>query len=57
VRPGDRLICGSYVESKRESKTKPDMGIITSVTRLFNQNGEVVLSYKSSGMIMKNPKA
>lgn len=57
VRPGDRLVCGSYIESKRESKSRPDMGIITSVTRLFNQNGEVVLSYKSSGMIMKRPKA
>lgn len=56
VRPGDRLHCESFVESKRESKSKPDMGIITTVTRLVNQNDEVVLSYKSSGLILKKPK-
>jgi len=56
VRPGDSLHCVSFIESKRESKSKPDMGIITSVTRLVNQEGEVVLSYKSSGLILKKPK-
>jgi len=55
VRPGDRLHCASFVESKRDSKSKPNMGIITSVTKLINQNNEVVLSYKSSGLILKRP--
>lgn len=56
VRPGDRLrLCG-YIESKRESKSRPEMGIITAMNQLINQNDEVVLSYKTSSLILKRPK-
>jgi len=57
VRPGDRLrLCG-YIESKRESVSKPDMGIITAVNELLNQNNQIVLSYKTSSLILKKPSA
>lgn len=55
VRPGDCLHAVGYIESKRESKSKPNMGIIVSVNKLVNQNGETVLSYKSSSLILKKP--
>lgn len=57
LRPGDTVHAVSYVESKRESKSKPNMGILTSVAKLLNQNNEVILSYKSNGLILKKPAA
>lgn len=56
LRPGDTVRSISYVESKRESNSKPDMGILVSVSQLINQNNEVILSYKSSGLVLKKPK-
>ena len=56
VRPGDTLTAVCYISAKRESKSKPDMGIITSTNELKNQNDEVVLSYKTSSLIMKRPQ-
>ena len=56
VRPGDRLHVRSYVEMKRESKSRPELGLITIVNKMFNQDDVVVLSYKSSSMIQKRPK-
>jgi acyl dehydratase len=55
VRPGDQLHALSLVDSKRDSKSKPNMGIITSLTKLVNQKGEVVLSYKTSSLIFRRP--
>lgn len=57
LRPGDTVHAVSYVESKRESKSKPNMGILTSVAKLLNEKGEVILSYKSNGLILKKPAA
>ena len=57
VYPGDVLHVESYVESKRESQSKPDMGIITVLNQLFNQQGVLVLSYKSSSLILKTPQS
>ena len=55
LRPGDTVRAISYVESKRESSSKPDMGILVSVSTLLNQHDEVILTYKSSGLILKTP--
>ncbi|MCB1614764.1 MAG: hypothetical protein KDI30_02005 [Pseudomonadales bacterium] len=55
LRPGDIVHAVGYVESKRESSSKPNMGILVSVSKLLNQNGEVILSYKSSGLVLKKP--
>ena len=56
LRPGDTVHAVSYVESKRESSSKPTLGILTSVSKLLNQNGDVILSYKSNGLVMKRPE-
>jgi acyl dehydratase len=55
LRPDDTLHAVSYVESKRESRSKPDMGILVSVAKLLNEKNQVILSYKSSGLILKRP--
>ena len=57
VRPDDRLHAVSYIVSKCESDSKPDMAIITSRNQLINQHGETVLSYKTSSLIFRRPAA
>lgn len=57
LRPNDTVHAVSYVESKRESSSKPNLGVIVSVSKLMNANDEVILEYKSSGLIMKKPAA
>ena len=56
LRPGDTVHAISYVESKRESASKPNLGILVSVSKLINQHGDVILSYKSNGLVMKRPQ-
>jgi acyl dehydratase len=56
LRPGDNVYAVSYVEAKRESASKPNMGILTCVAKLLNQNDQVILSYKSNGLILKRPQ-
>lgn len=56
VKPGDTLTCTTQVVEKRESKSKPDMGITTSKITLCNQHYVAVLSFTTSTMIMKKPK-
>lgn len=56
VRPDDRLHTKIWLDSKRESASKPDMGIITSCIHVINHNDELVMSYKISSMIMKRPE-
>ena len=42
---GDTLYAESEITDKRESKSRPDTGIVTFETRGYNQNNELVLSY------------
>lgn len=55
LKAGDTVRAVAFVESKRESGSKPNMGILVSVSQLLNQNDEVILSYKSTGLVMKRP--
>lgn len=55
VRPDDTLTTHAYLESKRESKSKPDLGIITTRVKVFNQNDVLVMTYTNTSMIMKRP--
>lgn len=57
VKPEDALTCTIQAIEKRESKSKPTMGIITSKITLYNQHKAMVLSYTTSTMLMKNPSA
>ena len=52
---GDTLTATSTVEDKRESKTKPDRGIITFKHTMTNQRGEVVCSCMRGAMMMRKP--
>jgi len=48
VRPGDELWLDVTWESKRRSESKRDRGIVTTMYRLVNQEGAVVLSHKGT---------
>ncbi len=56
VRPGDRLsVAIEYVE-RRESRKKPDRGIVTRVIDVRNQKGETVCKYKDVFLALKRPR-
>ena len=55
LKPGDTVHAVCYVEAKRESASRPRLGILTSVSTLMNQRGDVILTYKSTGLVMKRP--
>ena len=55
VRPGDSLRYESTVIETRKSASRPDMGIIRGDVKLHNQNDEIVLTLKSTGMIKTRP--
>lgn len=50
---GDTLYCESEVLEKRESKSRPDQGIVTFKTVGRNQDGKVVSSYKRTVLVWK----
>jgi acyl dehydratase len=49
------LVVHAYVGAKRESKSKPDLGIITTHFEVYNQNAEPVMTYRSSSLVLKRP--
>ena len=51
VFPGDVLRCETEVIEKRQSQSRPEMGIFKSRIRTFNQNDELVLEMVSNGLI------
>ena len=52
---GDTLrMCAEVIE-KRESRSHPDRGIVTSQNKVINQNDEVVAEYKIVSLMMKHP--
>ena len=50
---GDTLTCESEVLIKRESKSRPDQGIVTFKTTGMNQDGTVVSHYKRTVLVWK----
>ena len=52
---GDTLTIETEVLELRESKSRPDAGIVTFAHRAFNQHGELVASCKRSGLQRKKP--
>jgi len=56
-RPGDRLIFEREVISKRDSKSRAGAGIVGYANRLINQREDLVVSYKTSALVEKRPKA
>lgn len=57
VRPGDRLRVRITVLSAVASRSKPDRGIVHSLTEVLNQKDQVVMTLKGMGMIRRRPNA
>ena len=57
VRPGDELDLELIVLEKRESKSKPDRGIVRNQVRLRNQRRKIVLQCISNVLIARRPDA
>jgi len=55
VRPGDTLSMRVTIEEARESRSKPDRGIIRPFTEMINQRGEVVLTMRPINLIRRRP--
>lgn len=54
---GDTIYSYSEVLSKRESKSRPNVGIVHVKTTGYNQRGEIVITYKRTMMIYKKAHA
>ncbi|MEY4953399.1 MAG: hypothetical protein RL299_1823 [Pseudomonadota bacterium] len=52
---GDTLNVATEVLELRESKSRPDAGIVTFLHQAYNQRGELVASCKRSGLQRKKP--
>ena len=50
---GDTLYAESKVIAKRETKSRPNAGIVSVRTRGLNQDGEICVSYRRSFMVYK----
>lgn len=57
VYAGDTIYSESSVVEKRESKSKPQWGIVKIRTRGINQDGKVVIDYTRSIMVWKRAHA
>jgi acyl dehydratase len=51
VYPGDTLRVESELTAKRRSQSRPEMGLIWGTTSVFNQHDEVVMTYKTMGLV------
>jgi acyl dehydratase len=56
VYPGDTLRCETEVIEKRQSQSRPEMGIFKSRMTVFNQDDVAVMSMVSNGLIATRPK-
>ena len=52
---GDTLTAETEVVSKRESRSRPEWGIVEFEHRARNQHGEVVLTCRRAGLIKRKP--
>jgi acyl dehydratase len=52
VRPGDTLRVRATVLDARRSRSKPDRGIVRSMTEIANQNGEIVMTMKATNFFL-----
>lgn len=57
VFPGDTLYSESEVVERRESRSRPEQGIVKVETRGYNQDGTLVIRYRRSVMVWKREHA
>lgn len=55
VYPGDTLSCETEVLGKRRSEKRPEMGIFRSRMTVRNQDGAVVMTFISTGLVSTRP--
>lgn len=55
VRPGDTLSVRMTVLEALPSRSKPDRGLIRSLTEMRNQHGEVVLTVRGLSLLGRRP--
>ena len=55
VRPGDRLRVRVNVLEATRSRSKPDRGIVRSLTEVLNQHGEVVMTMRGMALYRARP--
>ena len=53
---GDTLRTETEVVAKRESKSRPDNGVVDFIHRAFNQRGELVAQCRRQALMKKKPK-
>jgi itaconyl-CoA hydratase len=54
---GDTIYSRSEVLEKRESRSRPNVGIVVVKTTGYNQNGETVITFKRTIMVYKKKHA
>jgi len=52
---GDTITCETEVIERRESRSRPDRGIVVFEHRGTNQRGELVVKCRRTGMMLKRP--
>jgi acyl dehydratase len=57
VFPGDTLYAENEVIEKRESRSRPQQGIVKVRTRGLNQDGKLVIEYERTVMVWKRANA
>lgn len=52
----DQLQVKVTIVAKRDSQSRPGLGVLSHKTEVFNQHGEVVLSYVVPALVYKRPR-
>jgi itaconyl-CoA hydratase len=52
----DQLQAKVTIVAKRESQSRPGLGLLSHQTELFNQHGELVFSYVIPALVYKRPQ-
>jgi acyl dehydratase len=55
VRPGDELRLRITVQAKTPSASKPDRGVLVYLNEVYNQSGQVVMSFESTMLMLRRP--
>ena len=55
IRPGDAIRSSFRITEARESKSRPELGIVNSANRMFNQDDETVFTLECAFLVKKRP--
>jgi acyl dehydratase len=55
VRPGDTLRARFTILESIPSRSKPDRGVLKTLTEVLNQRGEIVMTQRGMGMFGRRP--